>query len=338
MNLKIIFKKIYNKISKFLIMSILICIVFKCDNNIFASQINYKFVNGYVVYNNALYSVAHYNDSSSVYSFNGLKSINLLFKDSNMTIITVPMSQIMIEDVKELKTQLASQSEFVSKMREHIKDTNINLIDLCDTFNKHKNEYIYFKYDHHWQSLGAYYAYKEYCKENNLECDGIDKYRKVVLNETYRGGAYKKILPDDKSIEGYSDVLTAYIASVSNAMKIYDESNRIISNGKPCINEEQNAYWGIFLAGDHPYTEITAKNGKKRTALVIKDSFGCAFVPYLVSNYDEIYVVDPRFANFDIVEKMEGKNIDDIIVVCANYAFAQPTFYNGIANILPKAK
>ena len=336
MNIKKIYKKFYNRISKVIIVSILICLVLKCDMNLFAATAGDKYLNGYIIYNNALYSKAYYNDEKSEYSFNGLKSINLLFKDSNMTIIPVPMSQIMIEDVKNLYIQLASQSEFVDKMKKHIEGTNIKIIDVCDTFTKHKNEYLYFKYDHHWQSLGAYYAYKEYCKERNLKCDDIDKYRKVVLNETYRGGAYKKIVPDDKSIEPYSDVLTAYIASVSNVMKIYDKSNRAISDGRPCINEQQNAYWGVFISGDHPYTEITAKNGKKRTALVIKDSFGCAFVPYLVSNYDKIYVVDPRFANFDIVEKMEGKNIDDIIVVCANYAFAQPTFYNGIANILPK--
>ena len=332
MNIKI-FK---NKISKFLTIVILACTFIKCDMNLFASQIDYKFINGYVVYKNALYSIAHYNDESSVYSFNGLKSINLLFPKSTMTIIPVPMSQLMIEDVSEIHSQLASQSEYVEKMKEHIKDTNIKIIDLCDTFINHKDEYIYFKYDHHWQSIGAYYAYKEFCKANNLECDDIDEYRKVVLNKTYRGGAYKKILPDDKSIEGYSDVLTAYIASVSNVMKIYNASNHLISNGKPCINEEHNAYWGIFLSGDNPYVEISSKISKKRTALVIKDSFGCAFVPFLVSNYDEIYVVDPRFASFDLVEKMKNKNIYDIIVVSANYTFGQPTFYNGLANLLPK--
>ena len=329
-------KKFKNLITKILFLTTLVCSIIKCDMNLFAATACDKYLNGYIIYNNALYSKGHYNDEKSEYSFNGLKSINLFFPNSNMTIIPVPMSQIMIEDIKDLNNPLASQSEFVDKMKKQVEGTNIKIIDVCDTFIKHKNEYLYFKYDHHWQSLGAYYAYKDFCETIGLKCDNINKYRKVVLNETYRGGAYKKIIPDDKSIEPYSDVLTAYIASVSNVMKIYDESNRIISNGKPCINEQQNAYWGVFLAGDHPYTEITAKNDKKRTALVIKDSFGCAFVPYLVSNYDEIYVVDPRFANFDIVEKMKGKNIDDIIVVCANYTFAQPTFYNGIANILPK--
>ena len=332
-----IIKKYRSYISKILMTTLFICSIFKCDMNVFASSAGDKYIDGYIIYNNALYSKGHYNEDKSRYSFNGLKSIKLFFPKSTMSIIPVPMSQIMIEDVKNLNNPLSSQSQFIDKMRQEVEGTNIKIIDVCDTFLKHKNEYLYCKYDHHWQSLGAYYAYKDFCEENGLECDDISEYRKVVLNENYRGGAYKKIVIHDKSIEEYGDVLTAYIASVSNVMKIYDESNRIISNGKPCINEKQNAYWGAYLTGDHPWTVIDSKIDKNKTALVIKDSFGCCFVPYLVSNYNKVYVVDPRFASFNIVEKMKGIKIDDIIVVCANYTLGQANFYNGIENILPKA-
>ena len=327
---------VYKKTSKFIIICILITTIIKY-NNVFAEEYNSandKLVGNYILMDNEIYSIAHYNNAKSEIGFNTIIILNSYFPKSTMTVIPAPMSQIMIEDVKNLNNKLASQSEYAYKMKKQVEGTNIKIIDVCDTFKKHKDEYLYFKYDHHWQSLGAYYAYKDFCKENNLQCDDINVYRKKVLSKNYRGGAFKNVITEDQSIKGMSDVFTVYIASVSNAMKIYDNSGNAISSGAPCINENGNEYWRVFISGDNPYTEITANNGKKRTALVIKDSFGCAFVPYLVSNYDEIYVVDPRFSTFDIVEKMKDKIIDDIIVVCANYTFGQDVFIAGMLKIL----
>ena len=36
-------------------------------------------------------------------------------------------------------------------------------VDVRQTLAEHKDEYIYYRTDHHWTSLGAYYAYQQLC-------------------------------------------------------------------------------------------------------------------------------------------------------------------------------
>ncbi len=48
-------------------------------------------------------------------------------------------------------------------------DSNIKKVWAIDELRKHRSEYIYFNTDHHWTSLGAYYAYRAFCKTAGLD-------------------------------------------------------------------------------------------------------------------------------------------------------------------------
>ena len=67
---------------------------------------------------------------------------------------------------------------------------------------------------------------------------------------------------------------------------------------------------------------------------MIKDSFGCAFVPYLVNNYGNIYVIDPRHTKFNVVNKLKNKNIVDIIAVSTLYNASSVAFRENVEMLL----
>ena len=261
-------------------------------------------------------------------TFKTLVELKNQFKDSNMIIIPIPNS-VIINELNDESVKYG-QVEINKSIEKAFANTNIKVVDCCDEIIKHIDENLYFKSDSHWQSRGAYYAYKKFCEEIGEECPSLDSYRKVTLNEKFVGDLYKNT--DKKVNGGVSDELVAYISSVSNIMTIYDNNNEKIMTGMPCINEYKKTYFGAFLGGSGYYTEIEAFNDKTKTALVIKDSFGFPFIPYLVSNYDIIYVLDPRFADFNLKEKMKDIRIDDIIVINVNYAFT----YNGFSKYMQK--
>ena len=64
------------------------------------------------------------------------------------------------------------------------------------------------------------------------------------------------------------------------------------------LNDERivgdNSYLN-YSGGDRALLKIVTSHTSGRKILVVKDSFGNAFVPYLANHYDEIYVVDPRY-------------------------------------------
>ena len=67
-------------------------------------------------------------------------------------------------------------------------------------------------------------------------------------------------------------------------------------------------------------TIITTNAGTGRNAVVIKNSYANALVPFLAHNYDNIYVIDPRHVNttlengLNLEKYINNKDIDDIFV------------------------
>jgi len=79
-----------------------------------------------------------------------------------------------------------------------IKDNILDaaFIDLREQFLSHKEEYIYYKTDHHWITLGAYYAYQEWCKYNGINTN-INNYTKEIITTEFKGSLYSKILNEN---------------------------------------------------------------------------------------------------------------------------------------------
>ena len=267
-------------------------------------------------------------------SLNLLVELNNQFKDSNLVIVPVPTSLIISETNNNQNHKYSSQVSLNDRLELMFTKANLKVSNCCDEIIRHKDEYLYFRSDSHWQSRGAYYAYKEFCKTMGYNCAPLESYNEVIINDKYLGDKFK-----DTSLnvmDDNYDELIAYISSVSNTMTIYDNKNRIIKTAESCINEKHKTYFGVFLEGTGNFTEIVTSNESKKTAVVIKDSFGFPFIPYLVSNYSKIYVIDPRYTSINIKNKMKNIKVDDIIVVCANYLFNNQSFAEGMYNMLYK--
>lgn len=45
---------------------------------------------------------------------------------------------------------------------------NVTPVNLYDTLKSHRDEYLYFRTDHHWTALGAYYGYEQFAKAKGV--------------------------------------------------------------------------------------------------------------------------------------------------------------------------
>ena len=82
-----------------------------------------------------------------------------------------------------------------------------------------------------------------------------------------------------------------------------------------CITPYGNNYVS-FIAGDNPYTVINVpENPQDKNILVLKDSFGNAFVPYLCEHYGNIIVVDVRYTDMNVYEHLKDYGLTDIVFV-----------------------
>ena len=100
----------------------------------------------------------------------------------------------------------------------------INIVDCYDILMKHRDEYIYFRTDHHWTQLGAYYAYESFCKNKNIEYYSLEN-RKVSIFEGFLGSLYQRSSGKDPMLGNTPDTVFAYHPVSKNVNMSFTDVN-----------------------------------------------------------------------------------------------------------------
>ena len=186
----------------------------------------------------------------------------------------------------------------------------------------HRSEYIYFRTDHHWTALGAYYAYREFCGAKGITPHSLSEYE-VSQFDGFLGSFYNDAGKPD-IMKNDPDTVTAYHPISTEARMQYvnkktGNENDELTPGKVIYDESDAAAslkYGTFITGDNPYTVIEnpdLSDGSK--CVVVKESFGNAFVPFLVDHYQTVYVIDYRYYSGSVSDFAKTNGVTDVIFI-----------------------
>jgi hypothetical protein len=211
----------------------------------------------------------------------------------------------------------------VNREKNNIDTLNANLnpsiipVPAYDNLAKHTNEYIQFNTDHHWTALGAYYAYQAFCKAANITALSLEAFTKKEI-PNFLGTLYYRTLSDD--LKNNPDHVEYYMVPHETEAYFYLKDNSKPLHGKTYVEfaKGSNAY-GVFLGGDYPLMKIVSDVKNKKKILIIKDSYGNAFSPYLTSHYEEVYIADYRYFNGNIKNLMQENKINEILLAHNTY-------------------
>ena len=195
---------------------------------------------------------------------------------------------------------------------------NVKTIPLHDVMMSHRTEYIYFRTDHHWTALGAYYAYVQFCAAKGITPHNLLDYDVSqfpgFLGSFYNDGGKPDAMKNDP------DTVNAYHpVSATASMKYGDNENSTLTGGQVIFDESTasaSLKYGTFIMGDNPFTVIEnpeVSNGE--SCIVVKESFGNAFVPFLVDHYQTVYVVDYRYYSGSVTQLARDKGVKDVLFV-----------------------
>lgn len=213
------------------------------------------------------------------------------------------------------------------KTKEHISATyamlsdGIKTADCLGVMSEHSGEYLFYRTDHHWTSLGAYYASVAYCNANSIVPYALDTYETVIktdfLGTLYNYAGNPECLKEnlDYTVGHYPHVGYSMIAG--NSGNWYNAS---------AINYNYKTYAGMFISGDNPLTVITTENKNGKTLMVFKESYGNAFVPYMIDYYEQIVVVDIRESTKGVGTLIDEYGVTDVLFI--NNCQAAMTFEN----------
>ena len=193
-------------------------------------------------------------------------------------------------------------------------DKGIHTVSAFDNLKKHNAEYIYFHTDHHWTALGAYYAYQEFCKEKGIQPHNIADYE----TKTFPGfmGTFYSSSNGSPALAANPDEVIAYVPKGTNDMTMHYTNGSVV---QWFIINDVSSYakselYATFVGGDRPFSYAHNPNITDGSAvMVIKDSYGNAFIPWLIDHYEYIYWVDARYTSNTISQMVNDYGIQDVI-------------------------
>ena len=232
--------------------------------------------------------------------------------------LLIPLSySINLDSNTQNKFGVSDAEQAISYMYAKM-DASVKKVPIFKTMQAHADEYLYFRTDHHWTALGAYYAYSVFCAVRGIPATPLSSYT-VTTYDGFLGTHYSAT----GSTKLKADTITAYIPIATNAIHITDRGAERLKYSKGIVTPNIGAMYAAvgsqyncFLLGDHALGEIhneTKTDGS--SILVVKESFGNAFVPFLVDSYEHVYVVDARYYDGDLAEFVTAYGVDEVLFI-----------------------
>ncbi|SDW10447.1 DHHW family protein [Paenibacillus sp. CF384] len=195
----------------------------------------------------------------------------------------------------------------------------ITPVDAYAALKQHRSEYIYFRTDHHWTSLGAYYAYSELMKKMDVKPRPLNTYKKGSI-ENFLGSSYKATL--SAKLRVHPDTIDYYDPQVEYSYKALTTKEKSVSRHvvDPHYAAAGNGFYAVFLGGDFPLGEITTKHKNGKKLVVVKDSYANALIPYLLPHFEEIDIIDPRYYKGSITAYVKEHRITDVLLLSSSTA------------------
>lgn len=238
-------------------------------------------------------------------------------QNADVHVMMVPTKSWVLREKLPAFAPHYKEQKFYDALQQKLEKEDV-LISVEPVLDAHKEEEIYYLTDHHWTTLGAWYAYEQYTKAvgGDLQrAQGKKKFR--CISKDFYGTTYAKInyarQADKIEIYEPADKLrVVYNMGEKKTKTLYDFSFLKTAD-----------QYSVFTGGNQAVLEITGgiKNGK--TLLLIKDSFANSILPFLAEDYEKLVVVDLRQLNVSGDRLLEMFSPTDILILYNSAQFAQ---------------
>lgn len=196
-------------------------------------------------------------------------------------------------------------------------------INLMPVMESHKDEYVYYRTDHHWTNLGAYYAYTEYKKACGEQAEPFAYWESETVSDCFFGTTYSRYgLFDGKN----ADIVCAPSEKALGSMTVTNSKGEVSSSiyfPEKATGKDKYLY---FLGGNDSLVTVDTQTQNGKTLLLIKDSYANSFLPYLIGDYQKILLVDMRYYMGIIPDLIAENGVTDILILYNLKSFAEDTY------------
>ena len=238
----------------------------------------------------------------------------------HMSVMLVPTTEQAVEDKLPYGAaqMVYDPKGLIARAREHL-DESV-WVDVEEVLLRHPGEYLYYRTDHHWTMLGAFYAYQQWMAQKGYGEVQLSDYKQTVLSEEFLGTTYSKapgwgIRPDTMLALDKQDP-----SSYTLRLDLQDQTITGLYNMEKLTEKDKYA---AYVYGNTAVTEITGGEKNGRTLMIFKDSFAHSFATLAAADFEKVYLVDPRYYQQDLWEFAEQNGVTDVLFLFNATNFAQ---------------
>ena len=275
----------------------------------------------------AAYSLYYFSlDNANKYAEMISHAADLLDGKATVYNVLVPNSTFVVLPDDIIKQLGCSDEREAINYYYAMMNDKVHVIDAIWTLRDHKDEAVIYRTDHHWTQLGAYYAYRNFCKDKGITPHELSEFEQVDYGD-FLGSHYFAV--ERSEMRAHPDRMICWIPNGTNEMRFISSEDgtwwnwRVIQDVSDWdIGTRYNAYIG----GDNPFSIIENPDITDGSSCVlIKESYGNAFAPWLVDHYQTTYVIDYRYYEDNIIDFVTENGVDDVILM-NNISLASSTW------------
>lgn len=248
----------------------------------------------------------------------------LIEENINIKVLMVPSKTEVLKDYLPLFAESYNETIFFEMLTKELPEQV--LVPIKEILEAHKEEYIYYRNDHHWTGLGAWYGYQAYMDMAYSELEPkwqelIEKKKQALksVSKNFLGTTYSKV-------NMYSEMDEIFVYEPKGEFSvIYNQGEKIEDTFYQWEYLEKQDQYSVFSGGNQGILEITGGKKNGRTLMLVKDSFANCMVPFLMEDYEKLVVVDMRQINVGLSMVMRMYKPSDVLVLYNMVQFMQDT-------------
>lgn len=241
------------------------------------------------------------------------------YGSDHLTAMVVPNAVDILRDKLPAFASPCDESDYLKQVKAALPEGV--WFDTGAILEQHKKEEIFYRTDHHWKTLAAFYAFEAWTREKKLGTVTQDDYNISTVTETFEGTISSKVgvkvKPDTIEIYEPKEPVSYYLT--------YNQSDDIRSTVYQKNALDTKDKYALYYGGNYGLIEASTEADTGRKLLVIKDSYAHCFVPFTYQMFDEVDMVDLRYFNQSLSEFMEQKDYTDVLFLYNASGFAEDT-------------
>ncbi len=248
------------------------------------------------------------NQSSLDDNLKAIHDFSTRHNDVHTVMALSPNAAYVCDQLLPKNAPVRNQKKDIEYIKKAVGDS-LTYVDLLKTAKKHKDEYIFYKTDHHWTTLGAKYAFDTIHKALGIQSP-VKDYDIYPVTHSFSG-----TLSSKSGYDKAQDTIEIYVPKGANTdcvVNYMDENRKSASMYDSTALKNKDKY-EVFFGGNHTRIDISTPLKDKKNLLLFKDSYANCFIPFLIPYYRSITVIDPRYYYDDIDKLMTEKEITDVL-------------------------